>query len=102
MSLILQVEISKQRKYLYRGWQHRPLIPALGRWMVDSQADLDYIGKTLSQRETKQKGFNVWVECAPLFPALGRQKQADLFGFKVYSLVYRASSRTARAVTEKS
>ena len=38
----------------------------------------------------------------PLIPALGRQRQEDLCEFKT-SLVYRGSSRTARAVyTEKS
>ena len=31
----------------------------------------------------------------PIIPALGRQRQADLYDFKA-SLVYRASSRTAR------
>ena len=36
----------------------------------------------------------------PLIPILGRQKQADLCEFKV-SLVYRVSSRTARATQKK-
>ena len=36
----------------------------------------------------------------PLIPALGRQRQVDLCEFKA-SLVYRASSRTARAVTQR-
>ena len=35
-----------------------------------------------------------------LIPALGRQRQADLCEFET-SLVYRASSRIARAVTQK-
>jgi hypothetical protein len=34
--------------------------------------------------------------CTPLTPALRRQRQVDLCGFEA-SLVYRASSRTARA-----
>jgi hypothetical protein len=33
----------------------------------------------------------------PLIPALGKQRQADLCEFKA-SLVYRADSRTARAI----
>ena len=36
----------------------------------------------------------------PLIPALRRQRQADLCEFKA-SLVYRDSSRTVRAVTER-
>ena len=36
----------------------------------------------------------------PLFPALGRQRQADLCEFEA-SLVYRASSRTTWAVTQR-
>ena len=36
----------------------------------------------------------------PLNPALGRQRQVDLCEFEV-SLIYRASSRTARGYTEK-
>ena len=36
----------------------------------------------------------------PLIPALGRQRQGDLCEFEV-SLVYTASSRTARAVTQR-
>ena len=36
----------------------------------------------------------------PLIPALGRQRQIDLCEFEA-SLVYKASSRTARAVTTK-
>ena len=36
----------------------------------------------------------------PLIPALERQKQVDIYEFKA-SLVYRASSRTARAVTQR-
>ena len=35
-----------------------------------------------------------------LIPALGRQRQADLYEFEA-SLVYRASSRTARSVTQR-
>jgi hypothetical protein len=41
----------------------------------------------------------VWWR-TPLVPALGRQKQAYLCGFED-SLVYRESSRTARAVTQR-
>ena len=37
----------------------------------------------------------------PLVPALGRQRQADLYEFNA-SLVYRASSRRAKAVTQRS
>ena len=36
----------------------------------------------------------------PLIPELGRQRQADLCEFEV-SLVYRVSSRTARAVIQR-
>ena len=36
----------------------------------------------------------------PLIPALRRQRHADLGEFEV-SLVYRTSSRTARAVTQR-
>ena len=36
----------------------------------------------------------------PLIPASGRQRQADLSEFKA-SLVNRASSRTARVVTQR-
>ena len=36
----------------------------------------------------------------PLIPAHGRQRQVDLCEFEA-SLVYRASSRTARAVTQR-
>jgi hypothetical protein len=36
----------------------------------------------------------------PLIPARRRQKQADLYAFQV-SLVYRESSRTARATTQR-
>ena len=36
----------------------------------------------------------------PLIPALRRQRQVNLCEFEV-SLVYRVSSRTAKAVTEK-
>jgi hypothetical protein len=35
--------------------------------------------------------------CTPLIPVLGRQRQLDLYEFKA-NLVYRASSRTARAI----
>jgi hypothetical protein len=38
-----------------------------------------------------------WWWLTPLIPALGRLKQVDLCEFKV-SLVYRASSRPARAI----
>ena len=37
----------------------------------------------------------------PLIPALERQKQADLCEFKS-SLIYKVSSRTARAVSQRS
>ena len=36
----------------------------------------------------------------PLIPASGKQKQVDLSEFKA-SLVYKASSRTARTVTQR-
>ena len=36
----------------------------------------------------------------PLIPALRRQRQVDLCEFEA-SLVYRASSRTVRAVTQR-
>jgi hypothetical protein len=35
-----------------------------------------------------------------LIPALGRQRQADLCEFEA-SLIYKESSRTARAVTQR-
>ena len=37
-----------------------------------------------------------WWWCTPLIPALGKQRQVDLCVFEA-SLVYRVSSRTARA-----
>ena len=40
------------------------------------------------------------VVAHPLIPALRRQRQADLCDFEA-SLVYRAGSRTARAVTQR-
>ena len=40
------------------------------------------------------------VRGTPLIPALGRQRQVDFSEFKV-SLVYKVSSRTARAVTQR-
>jgi hypothetical protein len=40
---------------------------------------------------------NTLVSGAPLISALGRQRQADLCEFKA-SLVYRVSSRTAKAI----
>ena len=36
----------------------------------------------------------------PLIPALGRQKQADLYEYEA-SLVYKASSKTGYKATEK-
>ena len=36
----------------------------------------------------------------PLIPAFGRQRQADLCGFKA-NVIYKMSSRTARAVTQR-
>ena len=36
----------------------------------------------------------------PLIPALGRQRQVDLYEFET-SLIYRASSRTGTKTTEK-
>ena len=38
--------------------------------------------------------------CTPVIPALRRQRQGDLCQFKA-SLVYRVSSRMARAVTQR-
>ena len=46
----------------------------------------------------KTIGQAVW--CTPLIPALGRQRQVELSEFEV-SLVYKASFRTAKAVTQK-
>ena len=46
------------------------------------------------------KAFAAARWCTPLIPTLRRQRQADLCKFKT-SLVYRASSRTARAVTQR-
>jgi hypothetical protein len=42
----------------------------------------------------KKKKAGRW-SCTPLIPAFRKQKQADLWEFQA-SLVYRASSRTAR------
>ena len=42
------------------------------------------------------KCFTRWW-CKPLIPALGRQRLADLCGFKA-SLVYRVSSRTTKTI----
>jgi hypothetical protein len=44
--------------------------------------------------------FRPGVVCTPLIPALKRQKQADLWEFKV-SLIYTASSKTTRALWGK-
>ena len=41
---------------------------------------------------------NQW--CTPLIPSTGRQRQEDLYEFKA-SLVYRASSRIAKVVTQR-
>ena len=41
-----------------------------------------------------------WWWCRPLIPVFGRQRQVDFFEFEA-SLVYRASSRTSRAVTQR-
>ena len=46
-------------------------------------------------------GFKLTIECqqcwhTPLIPALRRQRQVDVYEFEA-SLVYRSSSRTARA-----
>ena len=38
--------------------------------------------------------------CTPLFPALGRQRQVDPCEFEA-NLVYKASSRTAKAVIQR-
>ena len=38
--------------------------------------------------------------CLPLIPALGKQRQVDLYEFKS-NLVYKESSKTARAVTQR-
>ena len=44
------------------------------------------------------KAWRWW--CVSLIPALGKQRQVDLCEFEA-SLVYRASSRTVRAVTQR-
>jgi hypothetical protein len=51
------------------------------------------------RRELQLKCPPLWWELMPLFPELGRQRQADFCEFQA-SLVYRGSSRTAR-VTQK-
>ena len=38
--------------------------------------------------------------CTPLIPVLGRQRQVDLCDLEA-SLVYKASSRTARTITQR-
>ena len=42
-----------------------------------------------------------WRWHTPLFPVLGRQRQANLSEFAEASLVYRASSRLAMTVTQR-
>ena len=49
---------------------------------------------------SSKKGFTGLWWSMPLIPALGRQRQVDLCEFKS-NLVYRVSSRTARAVTQR-
>jgi hypothetical protein len=48
-----------------------------------------------NKKSKKQKSIRWWY--MPLIPALERQKQVDLWEFET-SLVYRTSSRTARAI----
>lgn len=59
----------------------------------------DWVHITFAQKpHGKKHRSGVWWH-APLIPSLRRQRQrqVDLFGFKA-SLIYRASSRTARAI----
>ena len=46
------------------------------------------------------KTFSLEWWQTPLMPTFGRQKQADVCEFKT-SLVYKVSSRTTRAVTQR-
>ena len=61
---------------------------------------LRYREATVYFKKKKKVATKAWW-CTPLVPALGRQKQEDLCGFKT-SLAYRASSRTARATQRNS
>jgi hypothetical protein len=65
-----------------------------GRLKKDQSEDpVKQMGLRMRFRKTHRAG---WWWCTPLIPALGRKKQVDLYEFKA-SLVYRVSSRTARA-----
>jgi hypothetical protein len=50
----------------------------------------------LINKKLKRKSSSRAVVATPLIPALGRQRQVDLYEFEV-SLIYRASSRTVKA-----
>jgi hypothetical protein len=51
---------------------------------------------TLKSGNTPPK-VTKWWWYTPLIPALGRQSQVDLYGFKV-SLIYRLSSKRVRVI----
>jgi hypothetical protein len=57
------------------------------------RTDTDTLNANKSLKKKARAG-RWW--CTPLAPALGRQRQVDLFEFEV-SLLYKSSSRTARA-----
>jgi hypothetical protein len=54
------------------------------------------VSKKTKQNKTKQNKTKRWAVMAPLIPALGRQRRS-ISEFEA-SLVYRVSSRTARAI----
>ena len=74
-----------------------------GRQISEFEASLVYKVRSRTARATQrnpasknQKNLASHSSTLPLFPILGRQKQADLCEFKA-SLVYRASCRIARS-----
>ena len=83
--------------------EHRPLEPVLRTSPpshIVSCSKNPKLRKILNQRTKRKKKNKAGWWRTPLIPALGRQRQEDLCEFEA-SLVYRVSSRTARATTGK-